>query len=48
MLFGGNKANGQRSSTEQQNKTNYTGTKHNSPKVISKDEGEYIDFEEVK
>ena len=49
-IFGGwnNKTVGQQSSKEQRNKTNYTGTKHNSPKLIPKDEGEYIDYEEVK
>ena len=49
LLFGsGNDRNTrqQQSSREQQNKTNYT--EHNSPKVISKDEGEYVDYEEIK
>ena len=50
FLFGGwnNKTTTQQSSKEQRNKTNYTGTRHNSPKVISKDEGEYVDYEEIK
>lgn len=50
FLFGGwnNKTTSQQSSKKQQNKTNYTGTKQNTPKLISKEEGEYIDYEEVK
>ena len=50
LLFGGwnNKTTSQQSSRKQQNKTNYTGTRHNSPKVITEEEGEYIDYEEVK
>jgi hypothetical protein len=47
---GGNNKNigRQQSSREQRNKTNYTSTKHNSSKIISKDEGEYVDYEEIK
>ncbi|MDR0231084.1 MAG: DUF4834 family protein [Dysgonamonadaceae bacterium] len=49
LLFGGWSNNaGQQSSREQRNKTDYTGTKHNSSKVISKEEGEYVDYEEIK
>ena len=49
-IFGGgnNKPTNQQSSRQQRNKTNYTDTKRNSPKLIPKDEGEYIDYEEVK
>jgi len=50
LLFGGwnKKPASQQSSSKQRNKTNYTGTKQNTPKLISKEEGEYIDYEEVK
>ena len=51
LLFGGwsnKKTMGQQASREQKNKTNYTGTRHKSPKVIPEDEGEYVDYEEVK
>ncbi len=49
LFFGGGNsrnAKQQQSSREQRNKTNYTGTRYN--KVISKEEGEYIDYEEIK
>ena len=53
LLFGGwtNKNTTQQShqsSKKQQNKTNYRGTRHNYPKVFSKEEGEYVDYEEIK
>ena len=50
ILLGGrdNNAAEKQSSREQQQKTNYKGTKQNSSKLISKDEGEYVDYEEVK
>ena len=46
LFFGGRNTGKQQASRERQNKTHYAGTK-NTPKVFSKDEGEYIDYEDV-
>jgi len=48
LFLGGRNYRHPSSSRERQEQENYSSTRNNPTKIFSKNEGEYIDYEEVK
>ncbi len=48
FFFGSSRANVRRSTDEHNYSSEQTNTSPNREKIFSKDEGEYVDFEEIK
>ena len=48
FFFGSNKPDVRRSTSEKNDSNEQTNQSSNREKIFSKDEGEYVDFEEIK